>query len=1261
MRIVPFVPRAGKLFLALILLGLTLISPVGAQNEDGSISGIVVDAQQKAVPNATVTATELAKQVTSTAKTNAQGLYTFPELPPGTYTFVVEAPGFKTYSQEHVVVHADEKTSLPGIVLTVGSVSETVTVTSDVVQLKTDGAELSDTVESKEVENIAINGRNPLALISLIPGVSGVVEEPIAGTGGIQNFSANGTRNNSNNLTIDGIGDIDTGLNGDQNVTVSTDSVQEFTALTGIYDAEYGRSSGAQINVITKRGTTQFHGSAYWYHRNESMNANNAFNKEEAADLQAQDKQFGIPYVPNPAFARPLLRLNDPGYTIGGPIYIPGHFNTNKDKLFFFLSQEFQRQLVPGGGGGFWIPTAAEVTGDFSADGPASFIKDPLSSLPCNPATATSASPGGCFDGLKNGVPTLGVIPANRLYAPGVAFLKMMNSLDPTVAPVGAAGSVDNYFIPNSLASSQSPRTETLVRIDYNATSRLLLDGSYINNVNTSTGHFGELGPAETVPLAVIKTPTPGYQWNVGGNYIISESMIDDFNFGVSNNSLNSTVPSLFTTAGPLGGANAFPSLFPTAVQLNQAPEIGYGSDTQVSGGGAGGSINPSQSPFSNYNTDIDATDNLTKVWHAHTFKTGIYVQRSRKDQTTQDPFNGDYNFQSGGGNPYDTGNGLANTLLGVFDNYTQSSAFLDGAWRYFNVEGYFQDTWKITPNLTVMAGLRIQWYQPTYDSTLTASSFEPSLFDPATAVHLFEPAPGVALIVPGSGNPADGMAQAGHGFTKYLQDDRAPQIAPRLGVAWDIGGKQRFVVRTGAGLYYDRIQGNRYYQMLQNPPEEYQPLVQFGCLDSANCPAGAPTINPAAGGASNPQSPPTIFGAEPSGKIPNVLEYSFGVETKLPAQMILDTSYVGSRSNHLTNLLNLNGIPYGTTFQAASQDPILLGALGPACLNPATAGFEGMTGGYSGACALPENLLRKYPGYGDIWEYDSTGIANYNSLQVSLNRRVGKNLFLQAAYTYSKILTDTPQGNNIVPGTAEGLDFENQRIDGLTQKYNYTYGAFDQRNNFVINYVYSFPSIFKSGLKHTMIDGWQISGITRFASGNPYHVDYVDFASGTSDFQVCVQSGCFPIFTQYNGDPTITGSYTEGAHLVLTGQPIKGTGFLHQLNPGAFAEPTAPNIGNQPLETAFGPGWNNWDMSLQKNFDVQVKDRPISLQLRVDAFNVFNHTQWTGVNSLAEYVFGGLINGVNPSLPTTNTTAFGTYSGARDPRVLQTVARFVF
>lgn len=416
----PFV--SARFFLALIVLMFGTSGTSRAQNQNGSISGTVVDSQQKAVPNASITATEITTKSTNTATTDDQGHFVFPEMVPGMYVIAVEAAGFKKYSQENVVLHVNEKLVLTSLALEVGAVTETVTVTEQQVQLKTESAEISDTLENKQMENLAVNGRSPLSFVALTPGVSSQVNVETAGTGGISSFAANGVRNNSNQITINGIGDIDTGLNGVQNVTVSLDSVQEFTILTGIYQAQYGRSSGAQINLVTKSGTQKFPGSGYIYHRNEGMNANDFIDSEQG-------------------FPKPLFRYNDPGYTIGGPIYLPAHFNTKKDKLFFFWSQEFQRQLIPQATrDNVWIPTAAEATGDFSADA-SPYIKDPLSSQPCAaPSGSTQAQTGGCFDGLKNGVATLGVIPTNRLYTAGLTYLSLLSHLDPNALPVNENG-----------------------------------------------------------------------------------------------------------------------------------------------------------------------------------------------------------------------------------------------------------------------------------------------------------------------------------------------------------------------------------------------------------------------------------------------------------------------------------------------------------------------------------------------------------------------------------------------------------------------------------------------------------------------------------------------------------------------------------------------------------------------------------------------------------------------------------------------------
>src|SRR4051812_6721814 len=302
--------------------------PVAAQTTSGSIAGTIYDQQDAAVPNASVTVTEQDKKAVSTATTDSGGRFAFPQLQPGVYSVVVKSPGFKTFERTNVNLNANDKLALGALRLEVGAVDQTIEVSAQVAQLKTESAERSEAIVGKQLQNVAVNGRGYLALTSLLPGVVSTVNLQVAGSGGLGNISANGARTSQNNLTLDGIGNVDTGSNGGQLATVSLDSVQEFKVLTSNYQAEYGRSSGAQISVVTKSGTSSFHGSGYWYHRHDGLNANNWKNNRD-----------GLP--------RNLFRFNDPGYTIGGPLYIPKIFNTQKNKLFFFWSQEFQEQLKP--------------------------------------------------------------------------------------------------------------------------------------------------------------------------------------------------------------------------------------------------------------------------------------------------------------------------------------------------------------------------------------------------------------------------------------------------------------------------------------------------------------------------------------------------------------------------------------------------------------------------------------------------------------------------------------------------------------------------------------------------------------------------------------------------------------------------------------------------------------------------------------------------------------------------------------------------
>ena len=396
-----------KRVLALIpLLCLTIALPVLGQTTSGSMAGSVLDKQGAAIANATVTIVEQSKDQKFTAQTDSQGRFVFALVPPGLYTLTVENTGFKKLERKDITVNASDKLSVGDMVLEVGDVKQVIEVVAEGAELKTESAERSDALIGDQLKNVAVNGkRSYLALTNLTPGVVSTVNLQTAGHSGLSSISANGARVDQNKLTLDGIGDVDTGNNGDQLATVSLDSVQEFKILTSNYQAEYGRSAGAQIIVVTKSGASEFHGSGYLFHRNEGLNANNW-----------KSNRDGQP--------RQLYRFNDTGYTIGGPILIPGLIKS-REKLFFFFSQEYQQQLKPQAVRNQTVPTLLERKGDFSQsvtkDGVLfNTIKDPNNPLPCTTAN-TAANPGGCF--IDGGV--LGRIPANRLFAPSLALLSL--------------------------------------------------------------------------------------------------------------------------------------------------------------------------------------------------------------------------------------------------------------------------------------------------------------------------------------------------------------------------------------------------------------------------------------------------------------------------------------------------------------------------------------------------------------------------------------------------------------------------------------------------------------------------------------------------------------------------------------------------------------------------------------------------------------------------------------------------------------------
>ncbi|MDQ2949462.1 MAG: hypothetical protein M3Y27_26585 [Acidobacteriota bacterium] len=568
---------------------------------------------------------------------------------------------------------------------------------------------------------------------------------------------------------------------------------------------------------------------------------------------------------------------------------------------------------------------------------------------------------------------------------------------------------------------------------------------------------------------------------------------------------------------------------------------------------------------------------------------------------------------------------------VGVFSTYNQASKFANGMYRYTNAEWYVQDQWKLTRKLTLDYGMRFEWIQPQFDAGLQTATFLPERFDPSKAPQLYRPAKiggvNVAIdpitnqtypfsfvgkIVPNSGNLLNGIAQAGKDISKYLVKNRGVHYSPRFGFAYDVTGRQQFVVRAGGAIFYDRFQGNEVFDMLTNPPTTFAPTLLNGFLKD---------VDP-----KNIQLSPSGLNAfDYNGDVPTVYSYSFGVQSKLPFQMILDTTYVGSQSRHQLERLNLNAIPYGATFLPQNQDPT-------------------KSSSTLGSAALNTDFLRPYRGYGDITLHQFGGTANYNSLQTAVNRRFSRGLFFGANWTWSHALGTTSDRGNF------------HRIDGLTRFANYGPLTFDRRHTVNIYYTYDLPNIVhQTGVLRTLVDGWRLSGGTLFQTGNPYNVTF-----------------SIPGI----GNQNLTGSYTEGARIQLLSDPRVGTtdSPYSRLNPAAFTVPTVGTIGlGAPVRYLTGPGINNTNFSVQKSF---IVTESLRLELRADAFNVFNHTQFGGVGGGGSDNSSGINSGLNfrsladptptnlylkPDGTINDKNGFGTVTGARDPRIMQLVIRLQF
>ena len=572
---------------------------------------------------------------------------------------------------------------------------------------------------------------------------------------------------------------------------------------------------GGQVQVVTKSGTQSFHGSGYWYGRRSGWDANTWTNKREAAPPPIGSGQL---------IELPEASRNDFGYTIGGPIYIPGKFNQDKKKLFFFWSQEWQKRKDSVAERLARVPTELERRGDFSqsvdsSGNPWPYIRDWTTGLPCNASDTR-----GCF--RDGGV--LGRIPQDRLWQPGLNAL----SIYPLPNTTGSSGINYRSQTPNDI-----PRREEMLRLDFQATDKWRFMGRYMRNKDTKDEAYGGILMGSNLDTVHSVLDIPGSNWALSATGVLNTTTSIEINIGSAHNEIlvASENPALRRSAA---GVADFPLLYPGAVQQDYIPYFYF------RGGRVGSSaayIVTSFSPFRNENTTYDVLANLTKIRGSHTFKAGVYFQHSYKAQSDFATHNSLINFVDDASNPYDTGFGYANAAIGVFSNYAQASKYAMAEWVYDNFEFYVQDNWKVTRRLTLDYGVRFYYLTPTWDQTLQASTFLPDRFSTANAARLYSPVclgsypcsgsarrgmdpalvdagvtptPGntvdgrfIGRLVPGS-DRFNGAFQAGQGIDDTMQSGNAFRVSPRIGVVYDLRGEGKTIVRGGFGIFYDRPQG---------------------------------------------------------------------------------------------------------------------------------------------------------------------------------------------------------------------------------------------------------------------------------------------------------------------------------------------------------------------------------------------------------------------------------------------------------------------